>query len=531
VSVEFDGLRRPYSKGDFISLCGGLVRNGFTGTLEVYHQRTTRVLMLIGGDLVGMVSDLSADAIENQLLLDEVVTKAEISSVNGKNRHEGRSGHELRVEERLLRRRCLSRQELSNSNYRRIEAAVGIIFELDGAEYALFPNEKLGSLGGVGIEEGLVSKRSLLSLFWRPATRASEWIMGEVTKFEGQLSPTDTFDKAISDLGGVSFPLERFRGVMGKCPSVESVYLEFPQEAALFPMLWLLVKYGAISTGEVSDVAEVDEQPANVDKGVGMQGASQRTLEEWESLISLTYDERMGLGCYGFINSHPSATREEVDTACKDMLRELKPALMVQSMPEETFDKLDKLLIGVKNVWRTLSDASLRREYDSDLEAGYNYKVVCVPGAVPVKLGKAEKQSAGIETSPLSERLKAALNLVERSQYSKALPMLESERLRDPNSAAVLTGIARCHLGVGRVEDSLDFFNLALVFNPSDYRALRGIAEVNLVNEDLEAAHQALQVLEEVHPLDEWVQSQLSKFRTSNKKDKRSIFSWGRKRK
>jgi hypothetical protein len=229
--MDTEGSRRPYSKGELIALCGGLVRDKFSGKLEVYHQHTTRVVMLMDGDLVGMISDLSTESIERQLLLDELVTQGDISRVTGKSRHEGRTGDEMRVEEGLLRRRRLSRVDLVLSNHRRIEIAMGAVFGLDGAEYCLFPNDKLGKVSGVGVEDGLVSAQPLLSAFWRPATRASEWVMGEVTKFKGALIPTADFEQALSDLEEVDFPLDKFREAMSQQPTVEALYLEFVHES------------------------------------------------------------------------------------------------------------------------------------------------------------------------------------------------------------------------------------------------------------------------------------------------------------
>ncbi len=529
--MEIDGSRRPYSKGQLIALCGGLVRDEFTGRLEIYHHHTSRVLMLIGGELVGMASDLSAESIEHQLLLDEVVTKGDISRVNGKSRHEGRTGDEMRVEEALLRRRRLSNVDLATTNQRRIEATMVAVFGLDGAEYSLFPHDKIGKVDGVGIQDGLVSTQSLLSAFWRPATRASEWIMGEVSKFQGPLSPSVGFEQAILDLEGVSFPLDRFRESMGRQPSVEELYLDFSQETSLFPLLWLLVNYGAITTNESVKLPKTERAEELPESGLGMQGSSQRSLEEWERLITETYEERVTLDCYGFIGSQPSATREEVDLACKDMLREFKPALMVQSMSEESFDKLDKLLIGVKNVWGTLADSVLRKEYDANLASGVKYRVACVPGAVPIEVQSNKSELNHVEAAPLSDRLKEALDKVGLGLFEEALPLLDRERLQNPNSAAVLTGIARSHFGLGRIDDSLDFFNLALVFSPSDYRGLRGVAEVHLRSENLDDALESLKALEEVHPLDEWVQAEIAKFDSKNNSEKRSLFSWGRKRK
>jgi tetratricopeptide (TPR) repeat protein len=529
--MEHEGPRIPYSKGELLALCGGLVRQEFTGRLEVYHQQTTRVLMLIDGELAGMVSDLSAETIERQLLLDEVITKGDISRVNGKSRHEGRSGDEMRIEERLLRRRRISKVDLATANHRRMEAAVGVVFALDGAEYSLFPHDEIGKVKGIGIQDGLVSTQPLLSVFWRAATRASEWIMGEVAQFKGPLVPAGDFIDTISCLEGIEFPLGKFREAMAKQPSVEELYLEFAQEASLFPMIWILEKFGAISVGGGAEQRIEVEEATVPSEGLGMQGASQRTLVEWESLIDEIFSSRAGLGCYGFIGSKETDSREKIDSDCKKMLRDLKPALMVQSMSEESFDKLDKLLIGVKNVWLTLSDSALRKNYDASLANGTKFQVAFVPGAEPIKVTIGSEVSQAIETSPMSKRLKKALDLVNRGLFDNALPLLESERLQSPNSAAVLTGIARSHLGLGRVEDSLDFFNLALVFSPSDYRALRGVAEVQLRENNLEEAHKSLKVLADTHPLDEWVTKQLADLKVAEKGEKRSLFSWGRKRK
>ena len=529
--MEPEGPRIPYSKGGLLALCGGLVRRKFTGRFEVYHQQTTRVLMLIEGELAGMVSDLSAETIERQLLLDEVITKGEISRITGKNRHEGRLGDEIRIEEGLLQRRRLSPVELATANHRRIEMTMGVVFALDGAEYSLFPHNEIGKVHGIGIQDGLVSTQPLLSVFWRPVTRASEWIMGEVSQFKGPLIPTVDFDQAVSCLEGIDFPLGMFHKAMAKRPSVEALYLEFSQEASLFPLIWILVKYGALSIGGGVDQKIEVEKAEPPGRGLGMQGASQRSLIEWERLIADTYNARAGLGCYGFIGSQPTDSREKVDSDCKKMLKELKPALMVQSMSEESFDKLDKLLIGVKNAWRTLSDSALRKQYDASLAAGNKFRVALVPGAEPIKTVPDKPTSHTVETSPMSKRLKEALGLVDRGLFEYALPLLESERLKHPNSAAVLTGIARSHFGLGRIEDSLDFFNLALVFSPSDYRAMRGVAEVQLHEDNLEEAHRSLKLLADTHPLDEWVLEQLSNLRKSERGEKRSFFSWGRKKK
>jgi hypothetical protein len=526
-----------HNRGSYTALLFALKRGGHSGTLTVKYGRRKRELLFIVGEPVLYRSDLSEDAVDRTLVSSGLVPADRVRWIVDK------LGPDESVETALIMSGAISEEKLSEHKLQRLPIGIGSPFVWRSGDWSFSP---LAGFSSDNFDPSLLPSSSGLKSLWKVIRKemATNDVMMEITSGnKGGLSMSPD-SKALLGAVDPAGPLNQIADAIGDGCSVEALFGKIPDTSGdLFKLLWMLEAGGVVLRENVSDNGQLDDQLNNMsesggsssvatapskDKGsekstqrVAVQDSGGTPEKAVKNGVTEVHSAKMGSDFYTFLGIDQSATRREVDRACKSMAKKWRPVEGDKNLSEEQAVQVKELLAGVQLVWRTLTDPKHKKEYDRRLEAGRAPKVEVNLGRRSTVKPKDIKPSPVEENKPApveekgDEAARGIATLIESKKYSEAQSVLEDSRVDNPCDPFILASLGWVNWMIldenpsSSSEDPIEFIDLALTFDSRNMLALEYKAKILLSKGANSQARAVLKRLLTVEPRAQWAKTAL----------------------
>jgi len=284
---------------------------------------------------------------------------------------------------------------------------------------------------------------------------------------------------------------------------------------------------------ERSDEVAQPEPPPKKERGTTTPRLSKRALANLPELLRTARRHRMSKDFYAFLDQSPDAGLEQIEAAYKRLVGLWRGVAGTHALPESARKDAHDLVQAALTVWRTLSDPERRQEYDRRLadgrapsletvvSSGITERAMSKPGTpVPRPLSTPGASRPGAP-APRSARKQVgkqvrARQLVDRGEFSQALPLLQQLRLENPSDADVMADLGwatwRIKAHKSGDDSAEEYLRLALTFDPQNTRALEFLARIAKERGQEVEARKHVERLLAVDPGSRWGQAAMKSF-------------------
>ena len=406
------------------------------------------------------------------------------------------------------------------------------------------------SLDAATIDPQLIPDLDLMAGLWAAVQRhiPADTVFAHITAAEGGLIAPDPICKVLLPSFGLDPAFVGLVDVMGSACSIEDIFRAIPDVTGdLVKLLWLLETTGlthrqgrphdtfleeAVRSASTyvappsSAQGQQSLEPSvptpsrrssspSVSRGVtsGDESPKRRRPPMTDEQIQATHRRRMGRDFYAFLGLSSDATSEEIDRKCKGLARRWRLPGKQRQLPPEQAAQIDELLAGVQLVWRTLTEAEHRAEYDQRHAQGRAPLVGDLRTAAVAPSPGAATPAEQAKEPEENPALREARGLMRRGQYREALTALKALRVDHPSDPDIMAdlGWSTWNLQGAKNGDAEEFLRLALTFDDRHPGGHEYLAKILMAKGDEATARVLVQRLRRIRPENTWAKQALKK--------------------
>jgi len=227
--------------------------------------------------------------------------------------------------------------------------------------------------------------------------------------------------------------------------------------------------------------------------------------------VQRDYATRMGTDYYTFLGVPAKAGSAVIDRAWTRLLKRWTVASKNPDLPTEVRQQARELAQVAHLAGRMFAEADRRLEYDRRLERGQAPRA----GGMKAARGLARTSpKARVPNRPAAgDPLREARYLLDKGDYSRAVPLLKHLRMQRPSEAAVLADLGwavwKASAETER-EQAEEYLQLATTFDGRNARAREFLARIAVDAGDVPAARERLVKLLQKPPYSKWGRTALA---------------------
>ncbi len=466
-------------RATYEALLYGLHRSCRSGVLEVKSGRSWRRITLVGGQPVSYESESADDQLEKTLVRSGLVPAKQMQWLRKKLS----DGEE--IADALILSGVIDLDDLDAHRAQVIERGVGSPLAWERGSWTFEGHEDLPA---DRVDPALLPAVVAMRGLWngvRLHVHMNDAIGIVTDTSAGAVLPGEKLIPLLHQME-LQDPLDQIGEVLGKGADIEELFRQIPDRSGhLVQLVWFLETAGAVQRAERNQTpmlqalasgrgfeelvpqakgraeraaakprggraaaqgAAAAVQPAAGRKVAASQRGSKAAKAEaggpppgkLAELVRTAHKHRMGGDFYGFLGVEATAKDSEVNEAYERLTGLWSRAAGTPGLEADAKKMVSELLAAAKLVCGTLGHRAKRAEYDKNREAG---KAPSLAGRV--EGSGAGGRSRGGATQAQKDLLKAHA-LVQRGEFSRALPQLQKLRLDDPSNASLLADLGWC---------------------------------------------------------------------------------------
>jgi len=363
-----------------------LRRTQKTGVLRVNHPEGCRRLYLLDGQPLDYRSDLSEDALDEDLVEAGLLPRARIGWFRE------RLGQGEYLENALLDAGVITGDDMNAVRQRRLQQGVGAPLKWgDGTwEFEAAEGLEVGS-----VESRLRPEVPFVQALWAAVCKQVDMdeVLPTVTdRAAGGFVPTAELPAAIKLLE-LDPPLDALPELLGAGAAVDQLARKLPEcSGDLVRLLWFLEAGGLVKRSQeipaantavlklVGPEGEVgspvrEPQKQEVIPGLSKKHEPVRTppvpaIQGGNSTVAQIYGERMGGDYYAFLQVPQGTDPATIKVACRQLAQQWHALAANPQLGSEDRARVQELLRGVQQAWSTFTDAKRKAAYDEQLAGG-----------------------------------------------------------------------------------------------------------------------------------------------------------------
>lgn len=541
-----------HSPTQFLHILWAIQEKKQSGQLHIESGSFQKTIYFLDGNAIFYDSNLPDDELENSLKRHSIVPALQLDWLISKM-SKGDS-----LEEELLRSGILSPQQLQEHQRETMQEGIGQCLSWEKGTWHFISHPWLKE----AISTDLQIQIGLLSGLWKGVHRISNnkvyTLLSDLMthKFQGK---TEDIQRTLATLhlkGWEWFQLALLEG-----HNLSTLAQQGPNEVELdsFRLIWIMFHLGLLNAEEPTEIFAKIEAAEPLERNVERQHqilqeqereerkrraqerkerrARAEQIEELSLSLQIEKDHktRIGSDFYTFLEMPVDASYKQLEVQVRKLTASWKQWLK-KSLSDEDRELVRELLMAVQVVYAVLIDPERRPLYDQELKAGQP-TLLKNPKALYLveKRRKNTPKEASSEqrTQPQSEKKTSAEEmrkerialLLQRSDFEKAIPLLQMARQEAPSDPDILAQLGWAFWQFKKdPEQSTEYLKLALTFNGKHKDALEWLGRILVDQKDYEQALRILKHLTKIYPQHRWAVQTMQKLQKDE--EEQSNKSW-----